>query len=590
MVTVLHNLKQSLKILGLPPEILIHILSYLAWHELLTVQAVSRSIQELVRGSLELRYLIELGADNLIPNANYHGSTPRTMQDRLNLLLDRRRRWRTLDWTQRVTVPLHGSCQAYELVGGVFAKSMRGGGFEDMWPPGSRHFTAAWLPTREYRVSNETDQVQRMVRDDLGIWTRDFAMDPTQDLLVLLEVDQRSTIIIHVRAMSSMEVHPLAARSPLGFAPPVSQTLQQTQIGSCFLQVIGDVVSMFYWHGGHCLRVWNWQTGMIIVSQDEADLPLGCWDMTFLSPRAYMIACAGNTGSLDLYTINDQSISRYAPDPPTRVLSLRLPELRPHRQLRSVNTHSSPHLARAEGLRTPFAQSQHRRIHLFQLHYGDLLPAYTMYVKNEYLLGLIDEMSKRKGVYHQIRVSPSIPHSRHFATPGAPEAPPASETKYVEYLPWVHWGPRHTRFLQQELHFQWLRYINGYRVVMPPSANGIDGAQAIQQLTQLCVFDFNVHPGRIDDPCDALMDLHEQQQLAEGKQPLWTYELKSEATVLPDRDLFTAPVVSALPYALSKRKGVSGYTGFMIDEQRLVGMKDNMFNSLTACDIDVFTL
>ncbi len=91
-----------------------------------------------------------------------------------------------------MTIPLPGSCQAYELVGGVFAKSMRGG-FEDMWPPASRHFIAAKLPTRDNQHvdTGEASEAKDTVKEDLGIWTRDFAIDPTQDLLALLEVDLR---------------------------------------------------------------------------------------------------------------------------------------------------------------------------------------------------------------------------------------------------------------------------------------------------------------------------------------------------------------------------------------------------------------
>ena len=40
MVTRPHNLTKYPKILGLPPEILIHVLSYLEWYQLVSVQAV----------------------------------------------------------------------------------------------------------------------------------------------------------------------------------------------------------------------------------------------------------------------------------------------------------------------------------------------------------------------------------------------------------------------------------------------------------------------------------------------------------------------------------------------------------------------
>jgi len=52
-----------------------------------------------------------------------------------------------------------GTCQAYELVGGVFAKTMADG------TRGSRHFIASWLPSAN-------DVGHQLQRDDVGLLTR----------------------------------------------------------------------------------------------------------------------------------------------------------------------------------------------------------------------------------------------------------------------------------------------------------------------------------------------------------------------------------------------------------------------------------
>ncbi|KAI0084537.1 hypothetical protein BDY19DRAFT_970797, partial [Irpex rosettiformis] len=451
-----HSFINCPKILSMPPEILIHILSYLEWFQLVSVQAVSHTFREFVRSSVELRYIIELGADKLVHNDLHDGSAALTTQDRLNLLLDRRRRWRMLDWTNRTMIPLPGSCQAYELVGGVFAKSMRGV-FEEMWPPASRHFIAARLPTRNHLNSDNSDS-NRIIREDLGIWTREFAIDPTQDLLVLLEVNLIGCIKVHVRTLSTLEIHPTATKSPLTSDPPPSDNPQELQISNCFLQIVGDTVGMFYWQSGHCLRVWNWHTGNMIAYQNEMDLPMGCWDLTFLSTRAYMITCEGEVGSLDLYAINETSLDGTV-QPPTQVLRLRLPELRPHRHLRTISTHSAPYLARPEALENPFVQHQDDRIHVVQLRYSDLMPGYTMYVKNEYLLSLMDQMGEKRGVYHELQVQDTTPYySPELVHSDAPENRHLPLINNYQYLAWEDWGPSNTRFLQQDLRFQWLRY------------------------------------------------------------------------------------------------------------------------------------
>lgn len=89
--------------------------------------------------------------------------------DRLALLHDHRAAWGMLHWKDKKTIPFHGSCQAYELVGGVFAKTMS-----------SMHFDATVLPT-------SLDPDYHMISMDLKLPVRDFVIDPTQDLLVLVE-------------------------------------------------------------------------------------------------------------------------------------------------------------------------------------------------------------------------------------------------------------------------------------------------------------------------------------------------------------------------------------------------------------------
>lgn len=105
-----------------------------------------------------------------------------------------------------MTVSMPGPCCAYELVGGVFCKTQPGrGGRLGWWNGhgdvaanadgedgegeegnhvfGSRSLYATWLPS-DGRAEGAGRTV---VRDDLGIPTRDFAMDPSQDLMVLFK-------------------------------------------------------------------------------------------------------------------------------------------------------------------------------------------------------------------------------------------------------------------------------------------------------------------------------------------------------------------------------------------------------------------
>lgn len=101
------------------------------------------------------------------------GSSSLNTADKLSLLLERRRRWRDLDWATGYTVPIPGQYQAYELVGGSFAKAI--GDAE-----GSTALNVTSLPSRTQTPSS-------ILLPDLGVIAKDFAIDPSQDLLVLLE-------------------------------------------------------------------------------------------------------------------------------------------------------------------------------------------------------------------------------------------------------------------------------------------------------------------------------------------------------------------------------------------------------------------
>jgi hypothetical protein len=128
---------------------------------------VCRELKGVVGNHTELQYLIELGVDGLVDCPS-----PLPVADRLRMLQERRQAWQELRWTRCVPVDIPGHCQAYELVGGMFAKTTGP----------ARHFYGVWLPTRDapgYQVEHK----------DIGLVTRDFAIDPTQDLIAYMVVD-----------------------------------------------------------------------------------------------------------------------------------------------------------------------------------------------------------------------------------------------------------------------------------------------------------------------------------------------------------------------------------------------------------------
>lgn len=98
------------------------------------------------------------------------GSYTRPHAELLQMLRDRLKAWEQLDWKKFRVIPSgdFSQCRAYELVAGTFATS------------NGSNLLVIWLPsaTHEGRVLH---------RETLEISVRDFAIDPTEDVIVFLE-------------------------------------------------------------------------------------------------------------------------------------------------------------------------------------------------------------------------------------------------------------------------------------------------------------------------------------------------------------------------------------------------------------------
>jgi len=167
---------------------------------------------------------------------------------------------------RRAPVALTGPCHAYELVGGLFAKALEEFG-------AARMLVASWLPSS---VAGET----RLIVDDLGVRIKDFALDPAQDLIVLLEhcppegpIATSSTtssaypdprtgadIRVHLRRLSAGAVAPHPAASN-----PVLSWRAMGAVHGCMIQIVEDVVGMYFWMPFHGVLIWNWMTGEELV-------------------------------------------------------------------------------------------------------------------------------------------------------------------------------------------------------------------------------------------------------------------------------------------------------------------------------------
>ncbi|KAJ8475000.1 hypothetical protein ONZ51_g6826 [Trametes cubensis] len=510
----------------LPGELLFEILKFLDTKHLLRCRLICKDLEAAIKDSLQLQYKIELEAEGLVDGVG----CPLPVAERYKLLMERRKRWRYLAWWQATTFPAPASCQAYELVDGVFASS------RSMPLGASRHISFTRLPA-------PSEPARTTEREDLGVPIRDFAIDPSQDLVALVVDDVpennpgRINFGVNLRTISENKPHPGAGKTELHAPIPFS-------VGASFIQIVDDVIGVFFWVHGPGLIIWNWRTGRLVAQCLESDLPTSAYDFGFLSNRAYMVTVAHGQGHIEIYTFNaDEDVSPEAQSPsikdprlPVRVATLLLPPVKPGKNLQRFATHSGPFIGRPTPGR-PFETSPDCRLHVMELGYGDHLERFSLFVRNRYLLSYIPPESGFRETYTPVT------------------------------MPWDEWGPANTRFVSVIARFQWLRYVHGERVVLPPVPGGLSSI--------LLTLDFNVHLKRVDDPVP----------LGDG-----------DETVMSDKDplssdIFLEPVVSKLPFVVRARiqpPMEQEYSGYMIDQDHLVGMRSGDHPGNVYLDVYTF--
>lgn len=180
-------IKPYLHFLSLPEELQVEILIRTDYRSLLRCTLVSRlvipqpiltlmvrrqvckSLNHVIKTYSAMQYIIELGANGM-------EATSYTLSHvvLLQKLRDRLKAWKQLDWKRFRVIPSgdFSECRAYELVAGTFSTSN-----------GSNLFVV-WLPS-----ASHDGRVLR--HESIGLSVRDFAIDPTEDIVVFLEDDPK---------------------------------------------------------------------------------------------------------------------------------------------------------------------------------------------------------------------------------------------------------------------------------------------------------------------------------------------------------------------------------------------------------------
>ncbi|KAG8743938.1 hypothetical protein FRC10_011124 [Ceratobasidium sp. 414] len=333
-------------LITLPEETLVHILRRASPVDIQKCRQVCRFLWTLIDSSTELQYLIELYTLGYVPPARPHPG--QTFTEALELLRTHRSRSSCISKLKpkRYTIPRTnaGYTSTYDFYGGIYARGSTANSLSN---------ATRRLELYQLASVNKGTEFKQWTHHDLGVDTRDFAMEPDFDLLVLLEQAEQTVIVgaaqgtpnvmqhfnVNLRSLETCAAHPDAAR-------PILRHSLRSFAGMSwrfYFQIVGRYLAVLFLIGVEQrdanqtsqLRVWDWTTGNVVTYIDVISGESRAF--AFLSdhliavprhvaPGNQRVVQQGILGTLNLYAFDPPTNS--SPPPPARhIASLRLPPL-----------------------------------------------------------------------------------------------------------------------------------------------------------------------------------------------------------------------------------------------------------------------
>lgn len=426
---------------NLPPELILNVMDNLDFKTLIQCMQVSQFFHATIKESASFQYKLQLAVNGMEDGLG----GPMVPAERLALLKRHQDAWDNLQYTSQLDVTMEmGS--VWELSGGVLAQGK-----------GSRSLVVHQLPSDLRGIPDES-----WVLEDIGIPIRDFTMDPSQDLLVLVEdhiqgLGQVSRF--HLRSLRTGKPHPFAPSTPFlsheANVLPISYTLQLSGDHLAVIIFPQDTLDLE-------LRVWNWKTGELQLALEDPTMS----SMAFLSHRHLLISHIRlddevkrepvltvvdfTAATKDLTLLKDADF----------VCALHGPIMKESSSTLGVLLRSDPGPSWTPDpkLRVPFYIARQDR--LFVL---------TAWMMAQFSLRTTVFLVPSYTVMQQVEVSQSPQAKRH--------------------IPWQAWGPSGSRLLSAPASFSrtWVCYVYGMKFVTSQRVN-VDEDTAVQSIK---LHDFN---------------------------------------------------------------------------------------------------
>ncbi|KAF8182583.1 hypothetical protein BJ912DRAFT_978296 [Pholiota molesta] len=420
-------------LLALPQELWIQILSNLDATSLTHCAMTCKSMYETLQGSSHLEYIVQLYLNGF---EDAKTSTPHS--ELIQHLLHYRKVWLSLPPTkglEYISLDMKHPYQRKELVGGAFADAVK------------QHFEIVQLPTA---YSNGEKPTTRTA--STGTPIRDFAMDPTQDLMVFLEDDTTPssptathTVCVHIRTISTNATHPLARQSPLQLTVPPNP--YGNDVYNVLLQLARNTLVLSFYPPSQIqprVHIWDWTTSDILVDSSisfDPLIPPSRYGIGLLDSTRCFVTSRVGAGAIRLYNFLQSPLTTSAP---IHLATLHLPPTSPGTVIDMMSAHAGPIEANPQP-HMPFMINDEDRLHVFEVIYK-VDPTLHKASLNVFVHQHVLTMYYMRGM------------QRRDADPAAPPLD----------IPWSEWGPQNTHVRSPAItESRWKRFVHGQRVIYP---------------------------------------------------------------------------------------------------------------------------
>ncbi|KAL0578615.1 Amino-acid acetyltransferase, mitochondrial [Marasmius crinis-equi] len=344
-----------MNLLQFPVEICYQVLGFLDYLSITRCREVCKKLKLLVDESSLLQYILELAIAG-----NEDGEhCPWPAAEKLSALRSHQRGWDKLKWNRELQYPMEDG-NIWELFGNVLAQRNRAG-----W------LMFRQLPSRSRGIEEREWKVKPQIR------VRDMGMDPSQDLLVLVEAPRwwgpmaDRSYRFHIKTLSGCEKHPLSTGDGILVHrqifpdPNLSYTIQVSG------KHLGILLNSFE-VGENELLVWNWQTGALLLYLTGDEIR----SFSFLSERRILLAVISIShvqedfeSGLLVVDFEAESSQRKAYNEVLHGCTLALPKLsRTTLPVRlSIRCDPSPTWTPSPDLRAPFHLARYNRVYAVSL-------------------------------------------------------------------------------------------------------------------------------------------------------------------------------------------------------------------------------